>query len=82
MDAGLDIQKAFKPSGNGSISSQRTTPAAFSCSAATAVSSVTTSSPLVQAHAADPEWILYARAGSGNKTVERHGNCEAQLGHD
>ncbi|MGH8654843.1 MAG: hypothetical protein ACREYE_22970 [Gammaproteobacteria bacterium] len=28
--------------------------------------------PLVQAHAADPEWVLYALAGPGNKTVERH----------
>ena len=37
--------------------------------------------PLVQAHAADPERVLHALAGTGNKAVERHRDLEAQLGH-
>ena len=37
--------------------------------------------PLVQPHAADPERVFHALAGTGNEPVERSRDPEPQLGH-
>ena len=37
--------------------------------------------PLMKAPTADPERVIHALAGAGNKAIERHRDFEAQLGH-
>jgi hypothetical protein len=37
--------------------------------------------PLVQGHAAHPEWVLDALVGAGDKPIERYGDLEPHRGH-